>query len=161
MSLLAGTRPPTTKRSHTVASVIIAETKTMRPAIQRSVKHVTEAFAALHGEIVRDSNGDPLFAGSEPTSRLRNRPMTQELAMYQSVAMAKMNEVMSSIREYIRGELGPDAHAIFENAVAAAEAERDAQIARLQREGPTSFLIDEEGDVAVIDDNGEVKQRPG
>jgi hypothetical protein len=44
---------------------------------------------------------------------------------------------MSSIRQYMRDEFGRDVDAIFEKAVAVAEAARDAQIARLQREGPT------------------------
>jgi hypothetical protein len=160
MSLLAGTRPPSTKRSSTVASVIIAETKTMRLAVRRAVKHVSEAFIALHGEVVRDRGGEPLFARSEETSRLRTRPVTHELAMYQAVALAKMNDVMSSMGQYIRDELGPDVYAVFEKAMAAADAARKAQIERLRDQGPASFDIDEGGDVSVIDDSGEVKQRP-
>jgi hypothetical protein len=160
MSLLAGTRPPTTRRSSTVASVIIAETKTMRLAVRRAVKRVSEAFIALHGEVVRDGGGEPLFAGSEETSRLRTRPVTHELALYQAVALAKMNDVMSSMRHYIRDELGPEVYAVFEKAMTAAEAARDAQIERLRSQGAMSFVIDEGSNVAVIDDSGEVKLRP-
>jgi hypothetical protein len=97
-----------------------------------------------------------MFADSEATSRLMNRPMTHVAAMYRSVAIVKMNDVFSSIRQHIRDLLGPDAYAIFEKMVAAAEAERTTQIERL----PTGFVMDLDGDVAVIDDSGEVKQRP-
>jgi hypothetical protein len=138
MSLLAGTRPAATKRSNTVASVIIAETKTMRLAIRRAVTRVTEAFIAVHGQTVRDSDGKSLFADSETTSRLRSLPMTHEAAMYQSVAIAKMNDISLSIRHYLRDRLGPEAWAIVEKTLAAAEAASAAQIERLRDQGPTS-----------------------
>lgn len=131
----------------------------MRLAIRRAVMHVTEAFIAVHGETVRDSDGKPMFADSETTSRLMNRPTTHERAMYQSVAIAKIDDVLLSIRHYVRDRIGPEAWAIVEKAVEAAELARAAEIERLQIEGPTGFVIDQDGDVAMIDDSGEVKQR--